>query len=111
MNKIIQLEINGIAKIKRIVFVEIFRTTHINLVMLHKDLNGRMVDRDIEVVLTEAALKHIEVSSFSATFGARPLKRWIDRVRILVRFREIVFFPAQICVVCSTLRRNCRKCC
>jgi ATP-dependent Clp protease ATP-binding subunit ClpB len=61
------------------------------------DLNGRLTDRDIVVECTDAgkvfgafmfennntplraALKHIELSSFSPTYGARPLKRWIDR--------------------------------
>ena len=43
------------------------------------DLNGRLVDRNIDVELTDAAMKHIAATSYSTTYGARPMKRWIDR--------------------------------
>ena len=83
------------------------------------------MDRDIEVVLTDAAIKHIEVSSFSATFGARPLKRWIDRVRMLALNRCVVvakkrnFLTISLSLSLSRspytrnriLRRSCRRCC
>ena len=39
----------------------------------------RLVDRRIRLVLTDAALARAAEAGFDPQYGARPLKRWLDR--------------------------------
>jgi ATP-dependent Clp protease ATP-binding subunit ClpB len=43
------------------------------------EVQRRLDERNIVIQVTDAAINYIGVVSFSPTFGARPLKRWIDR--------------------------------
>jgi ATP-dependent Clp protease ATP-binding subunit ClpB len=42
-------------------------------------LRGRLRDRDIELEMTEAARQHIARAGYDPVYGARPLKRLIQR--------------------------------
>jgi ATP-dependent Clp protease ATP-binding subunit ClpB len=42
-------------------------------------LNARLADRGLQVRLTESALKRLAIDGFDPVFGARPLKRVIQR--------------------------------
>ena len=47
--------------------------------ILLEELNDRLKDRQISVELTDAAKKYIVDNGFEPSFGARPLKRFIQR--------------------------------
>ena len=49
----------------------------IDLIM--KDLNKRLADREIKVRLTEAARTFVTDAAFNPSYGARPLKRYIQK--------------------------------
>ncbi len=49
----------------------------INLIV--KDLNKRLMDREIEVMLTPAAEKYVADEAYDPMYGARPLKRFIQK--------------------------------
>lgn len=51
---------------------------HIALLMV-KDLEKRLVDRGMTIRLTDAAMAHVIQEGYDPTFGARPLKRYIQR--------------------------------
>jgi ATP-dependent Clp protease ATP-binding subunit ClpB len=42
-------------------------------------LRGRLAERKIELVLSEAALDHFAATGYDPTYGARPLKRLLQR--------------------------------
>lgn len=44
-----------------------------------EDIRGRLADRNINVVLTDATKKHIAEEAYSPTFGARPVKRYLQK--------------------------------
>ena len=44
-----------------------------------KDINRRLEDRQISVELTEDAKKYIADQSYDPSYGARPLKRYIQK--------------------------------
>jgi ATP-dependent Clp protease ATP-binding subunit ClpB len=44
-----------------------------------QDLHARLVDRELELVMTPAALDQISEAGFDPTYGARPLKRAIQQ--------------------------------
>jgi len=43
------------------------------------DLNERLLDREISIVLTEAAKQYVVDNAYEPTYGARPLKRYIQK--------------------------------
>ncbi len=57
----------GVAEIKRIVRIQVER------------LSERLAERHITLTLTEAALDHLAQAGYDPTYGARPLKRAIQR--------------------------------
>ena len=44
-----------------------------------KDLNKRLADREIKVCLTEAAKAFVTDAAYDPSYGARPLKRYIQK--------------------------------
>ena len=47
--------------------------------LLVNELNSRIADRDLKVELTSEAKKYITVSGYDPAFGARPLKRYLQK--------------------------------
>lgn len=47
--------------------------------LLANDLKTRLSDRHIAIELTDAARRHIAESAYDETYGARPLKRYLQR--------------------------------
>jgi ATP-dependent Clp protease ATP-binding subunit ClpB len=47
--------------------------------LLTKSLSNRLAERHISVSLTEKAISHIATSAYDPVFGARPLKRYLQR--------------------------------
>ena len=47
--------------------------------LLMADLNSRLADREITIKLTESAKQHIIDQGYDQVYGARPLKRFIQR--------------------------------
>ena len=43
------------------------------------NLNKRLVDKDIEIVLTDEAKKYVADNGYDPVYGARPLKRFIQK--------------------------------
>ena len=44
-----------------------------------KDLNKRVADRELSIQLTDAAKDYITEHGFDAIYGARPLKRYLQK--------------------------------
>jgi ATP-dependent Clp protease ATP-binding subunit ClpB len=44
-----------------------------------KSVQKRLIDRDIKLVVTEKAQEHLAESGYDPVYGARPLKRYIQR--------------------------------
>ena len=49
----------------------------VNLIM--KDLNGRLIDKELTVQLSDAAKQYIIENAYDPVYGARPLKRYIQK--------------------------------
>ena len=47
--------------------------------LLTKSLAGRLVDRHITLEITDKAVSHIAASAYDPVYGARPLKRYLQR--------------------------------
>ena len=47
--------------------------------LIIEDLNRRLADRNLKVVLTEAAQDFIVDEAYDPVYGARPLKRYIQK--------------------------------
>jgi ATP-dependent Clp protease ATP-binding subunit ClpB len=47
--------------------------------LLTKSLGGRLADRHITLELTDKAISHIATSAYDPVYGARPLKRFLQR--------------------------------
>ena len=47
--------------------------------LLIKDLNERLLDRELSIVVTNDAKNYIIDNGYEASFGARPLKRYIQK--------------------------------
>ena len=47
--------------------------------LLIADINKRLVDRDLSIEVTEAAKKHIIEGGYEPMYGARPLKRYLQK--------------------------------
>ena len=47
--------------------------------MLEKDLDKRLQDKELHVKLTDAAKGYIADQGFDPVFGARPLRRFLQR--------------------------------
>jgi ATP-dependent Clp protease ATP-binding subunit ClpB len=47
--------------------------------LLTKSLGGRLADRHISLELTDKAISHIATSAYDPIYGARPLKRFLQR--------------------------------
>lgn len=47
--------------------------------LLMKELNSRLVDREIAVELTEEAILYVVENGYDPTYGARPLKRFLQK--------------------------------
>jgi ATP-dependent Clp protease ATP-binding subunit ClpB len=43
------------------------------------DLRRRLADRQLTLTVTEAARRHIATAGFDPVFGARPLRRYLQR--------------------------------
>lgn len=44
-----------------------------------EQLNARMVDRNIRLQFSDAALEYVVKQSYDPSFGARPLRRWLEQ--------------------------------
>ncbi len=44
-----------------------------------QQLNARMVDRNIHLQFSDAALEYVVKESYDPSFGARPLRRWLEQ--------------------------------
>ncbi|MCI8390084.1 MAG: ATP-dependent chaperone ClpB [Roseburia sp.] len=49
------------------------------ITLLMKDLNKRLIDREVSVELTEAAKQYITDHGYDPVYGARPLKRFLQK--------------------------------
>ena len=49
------------------------------IVLLLKELNDRLADRELEIVLTDAAMNYIVENGYDPVYGARPLKRYLQK--------------------------------
>ena len=47
--------------------------------LLISELNNRLIDREISVELTEAATRFVIDNGYDPTYGARPLKRYLQK--------------------------------
>lgn len=47
--------------------------------LLVKELNDKMEDKEIKISLTQRAVDHIVENAYEPSFGARPLKRYLQR--------------------------------
>ena len=47
--------------------------------MIIQDLNKRLSDRELKIELTEASEKFIVDNAYDPVYGARPLKRYIQK--------------------------------
>lgn len=47
--------------------------------LLMADLNSRLADREIAIKLTESAKQHIIDQGYDQVYGARPLKRYLQK--------------------------------
>ena len=47
--------------------------------LLVADLNKRLADREIGIELTEAAKEHIIQGGYEPMYGARPMKRYLQK--------------------------------
>jgi ATP-dependent Clp protease ATP-binding subunit ClpB len=47
--------------------------------LLVKDVNKRLVEREVSVELTEAAKEHVVEGGYEPMYGARPLKRYLQK--------------------------------
>ena len=47
--------------------------------LLTKSLAGRLAERHISLEITDKAVTHIATSAYDPVFGARPLKRYLQR--------------------------------
>ncbi len=47
--------------------------------LLVKDIDNRLADRDINLELTDGAMQHIIESAYDPVYGARPLKRYLQK--------------------------------
>jgi ATP-dependent Clp protease ATP-binding subunit ClpB len=47
--------------------------------LLLEDVRGRLIDRGLKIEVTDAAKAHIAQSGYDPVYGARPLKRFIQR--------------------------------
>ena len=47
--------------------------------MLVKDVNRRLADREIRIELTEAAKRNVVEGGYDPMYGARPLKRYLQK--------------------------------
>ena len=47
--------------------------------LLVADVNKRLADREISIALTEAAKNYVVEGGYDPTYGARPLKRYLQK--------------------------------
>ena len=47
--------------------------------LLMKELNGRLIEREVSVELTEKAIDYVVEHGYDPTYGARPLKRFLQK--------------------------------
>ena len=60
----------------------------INILM--EELNKRLADKEIKVQLTDAAVKLVADEAYEPSFGARPLKRYLQKNVETLMAREIL---------------------
>ena len=58
--------------------------------ILMKELNDRLADKEIKVELTDAAISFISEEAYEPSFGARPLKRYLQKNVETLMAREIL---------------------
>ena len=63
--------------------------THI-IDLILKDLNGRLADKQLRCELTERAKEYIVETGYDPAFGARPLKRLVQRYVETLLARKII---------------------
>jgi len=64
--------------------------------LLIKDLNKRLEDKQIEIKLTDKAKKYLIDNGYDAVYGARPLKRFVQKkleTLIAIKILEQVIVP------------------
>ena len=49
------------------------------ILLLVEDLNKRLAEKEIKIELTELAKKHIIEEAYDPIYGARPLKRYLQK--------------------------------
>jgi ATP-dependent Clp protease ATP-binding subunit ClpB len=67
--------VDDIVLFKPLTLEEIERIVDLQIALLRT----RLRDRDIEIVLTEAARAHLARAGYDPVYGARPLKRLVQR--------------------------------
>ena len=79
-------------RLDEIVFYKPLTKENINGIvdLLIADLNKRLKDKQLTVEITNAAKEHIIDSAFDPTYGARPLKRFIQSKIETLLAREII---------------------
>ena len=60
------------------------------------DLNRRLADRDLSLELTEEAERFIVDNAYDPVYGARPLKRYIQKAPMLEVMMRIVFLKSTV---------------
>ena len=58
--------------------------------ILMDDLNKRLADKELKVVLTDGAVKYIADNAYEPAFGARPLKRYLQKYVETLTARKIL---------------------
>ena len=79
-------------RLDEIVFYKPLTKENINGIvdLLIADLNKRLKDKQLTVEITDAAKEHIIDSAYDPTYGARPLKRFIQSKTETLLAREII---------------------
>ncbi|RYY35563.1 AAA family ATPase, partial [archaeon] len=68
-------------RIDEIVLFKPLSTSNLRDIVRHQvsDIMSRLAERDISIVVRDAALDHILRESYNPAFGARPLRRYIEK--------------------------------
>ncbi len=49
------------------------------ITLIIEDLNHRLAEKEISITLTDRAIEHIIESGYEPAYGARPLKRYVQK--------------------------------
>ena len=85
------------------------------ITLIMKDLNARLADKEVHISLTDPARAYIVENAYDPAFGARPLKRYIQKhvetlaARILLAGEISVGGEIVIDVEADSLIARCQK--